>query len=167
MERDKLNPRECAWQAPEPSMLLDSTGTYGSTGIELNQGNFEHSKFTAHIGSETSTWCRLSFALGVHIGPKIHILGTPSPKAQRCLPASAVRSCARPVPQSRADSPCQECRDPAKCTRARVHLVLATVRGALAHAALLVHGVKAAVGILVVVHGVPDGKGVPAGHGVL
>ena len=47
------------------------------------------------------------------------------------------------------------------------NLVFATVRGADAHATLLVHGVQAAVGVAVVVLGVPDGKGVPAGHGVL
>jgi hypothetical protein len=46
-------------------------------------------------------------------------------------------------------------------------LVLAAVGGADTHAALLVHGVEAAVSILVVVTGVPDVQGVPAGHGVL
>ena len=47
------------------------------------------------------------------------------------------------------------------------NLVLATVGSADAHATLLVHGVQAAVGVAVVVLGVPDGKGVPAGHRVL
>eukprot|EP00960_Hanusia_phi_P049225 759441-Hanusia_phi.AAC.1 len=46
-------------------------------------------------------------------------------------------------------------------------LVLATVGGTDAHAALLVHRVKAAVRILVVVAGVPDVEGIPSGHGVL
>ena len=52
-------------------------------------------------------------------------------------------------------------------TKVAHHLVLATVGGADTHAALLVHGVETAVGVLVVVTGVPDVQGVPAGHGVL
>jgi len=47
------------------------------------------------------------------------------------------------------------------------NLVLATIGSTHAHAALLVHGVEAAVGVLVVVTGVPDVEGVPARHGVL
>jgi hypothetical protein len=46
------------------------------------------------------------------------------------------------------------------------NLILAAVGGTHAHAALLVHGVEAAVGVNVVVLGVPDVEGVPAGHRV-
>jgi hypothetical protein len=45
-------------------------------------------------------------------------------------------------------------------------LVLAAVRGASAHAALLVHRVGTAVRILAVVAGVPDGERIPARHRV-
>lgn len=46
------------------------------------------------------------------------------------------------------------------------NLILAAVGGTYAHAALLVHRVEAAVGVNVVVLGVPDVEGVPAGHRV-